>query len=63
MHISVSMGVIQALARYLGDALPLGSVLVWVVCLGLTALTYRWVERRFERIEVTPHGDEGRAEA
>jgi hypothetical protein len=56
MPLWVAGGAIEALARQMGDAFTGSAVLVWVGCLGLTALAYLGVERRFAGIESLPSG-------
>lgn len=51
------VGLFEILARQIGDAFPGGELLVWLVCLAITAVGYLWAERRFLRIEAVLESD------
>jgi hypothetical protein len=52
MDVWVQSGFLEILVRRASDAFAGGGAVVWGACIAVFALLYRWVERRFERVEV-----------
>ncbi len=52
MNMRVYIGFWKAFIRVLGEALPGGSIAVWVICALLFLAGYRLIEKQFERIEM-----------
>jgi hypothetical protein len=52
MNMRVYIGFWKAFIRVLGEALPGGSIAVWVICALLFLAAYRLIEKQFKRIEM-----------